>query len=120
MANRLVFGVTGAAAALFVLAAAPAEAGKERLRAVTVGEKPILVQNDARRIPQRKRQDALDPIPPADLSRVGPPQPNLPSEFIPVPDRWRLVDNLGVTVNFWDPCNQNTLKADRPPEVAKR
>ena len=115
MASRSVFGVTSAAAALFFLAAAaPVEAGKERLRATTVSEKPILVQNDARRIPQRKRRDALDPIPPADLSRVGPPQPNLPNEFIPVPDRWRLVDSLGVKTNFWDPYNQNTLKADRP------
>jgi hypothetical protein len=113
MGNRVHISLAGAAAAALLASVAPAQAGKERLRTVAVAEQPVLVQNNSRRIPQR-REDAIAPIPPADLSRVGPPQPNLPSEFIPVPDRWRLIDNLGVKVNFWDPYNQNTLKADRP------
>lgn len=113
MGNRTHLTLTGAIAAGLLAVVAPAEAGKERLRAVEPAEQPVLVQNNSRRIPQRS-EEAIAPIPPADLSRVGPPQPNLPSEFIPVPDRWRLIDNLGVRVNFWDPYNQNTLKADRP------
>ncbi len=33
----------------------------------------------------------------------------------PVPDRWRLAENLGVVhPRWWDPYNQNTLKGDRP------
>lgn len=113
MGNRTHLTLTGAIAAGLLAVVSPAEAGKERLRAVEPAEQPVLVQNNSRRIPQRS-EEAIAPIPPADLSRVGPPQPNLPSEFIPVPDRWRLIDNLGVRVNFWDPYNQNTLKADRP------
>lgn len=34
--------------------------------------------------------------------------------FLPVPDRWRLVEDLGVHERWWDPYNQNTLKGDRP------
>ncbi len=33
---------------------------------------------------------------------------------ISVPDRWRLVEALGVNEKWWDPYNQNTLKGDRP------
>jgi hypothetical protein len=35
-------------------------------------------------------------------------------EFVAVPDRWRIVENLGVNERWYDPYNQNTLKADRP------
>lgn len=31
-----------------------------------------------------------------------------------MPDRWRIVDNIGVKERWWDPYNQNTLKGDRP------
>ncbi len=43
-----------------------------------------------------------------------PPLPALPSDFVPVPDRWRLVEGIGVNERWWDPYNQNTYKADRP------
>jgi hypothetical protein len=33
----------------------------------------------------------------------------------PVPDRWRIVNNVGVNTNLWDPYNaQNWLKGDMP------
>ncbi len=35
-------------------------------------------------------------------------------EFVPLPDRWRIIENLGVNERWYDPYNQNTLKADRP------
>lgn len=36
-------------------------------------------------------------------------------EVIPIPDRWRLANTLGmVEPRWWDPYHQNTLKADRP------
>ncbi|HKK51471.1 MAG TPA: hypothetical protein VKA74_07780 [Myxococcota bacterium] len=35
-------------------------------------------------------------------------------EIVPLPDRWRIVENLGVNERWYDPYNQNTLKADRP------
>lgn len=53
-------------------------------------------------------------LPPIDPNAVEPPSPALPRETIPMPDRWRLVDALGVRARWWDPYNQNTLKADRP------
>jgi hypothetical protein len=38
-----------------------------------------------------------------------------PRETISIPDRWRLIDTLGlVNDNIWDPYNQNTYKADKP------
>ena len=33
---------------------------------------------------------------------------------IPVPDRWRLIESLGVHERWYDPYHQNTLKGDRP------
>ena len=58
----------------------------------------------------------LEPIiPDIDPKQVPPPQALLPRETIPVPDRWRLTDQLGLTKNRWeDPYNPNTLKGDRP------
>ena len=45
---------------------------------------------------------------------VPPPPADAPRESIPIPDRWRLVEALGVHARWYDPYNQNTLKADRP------
>ncbi len=46
---------------------------------------------------------------------IEPPGPDLKRESIPVPDRWRLLDTLGVTKEHWyDPYHQNTLKGDKP------
>ncbi|QIQ85383.1 hypothetical protein [Erythrobacter sp.] len=46
--------------------------------------------------------------------RAPPPQA-FPTDQVPVPDRWRLVESLGlVTENLLDPYNQNTYKGDRP------
>lgn len=35
--------------------------------------------------------------------------------MIPVPDRWRILDTLGIMdERWWDPYHQNTYKADKP------
>lgn len=53
--------------------------------------------------------------PPVDPTRVSPPPASaFPEDFVPVPDRWRLVEGLGVNERWWDPYNQSTLKGDRP------
>jgi hypothetical protein len=40
---------------------------------------------------------------------------DIPACVLPVPDRWRLAESLGlVRSRWWDPYNQNTLKGDRP------
>ena len=46
---------------------------------------------------------------------IAPPPEAFPSEsWFPVPDRWRIVDALGVGGQWWDPYNQNVIKGDRP------
>lgn len=54
--------------------------------------------------------------PEIDPSQVPPPERYDPRITLPVPDRWRLVEQLGVHDNRWDPYNQNTIKGDRPYE----
>lgn len=45
----------------------------------------------------------------------APPPEAFPTDQIPVPDRWRLIETLGVVKERWfDPYAQNTLKGDRP------
>lgn len=58
----------------------------------------------------RRREIELDP------ARVRPVRvdPDDPEYYVPVPDRWRIMETLGLTENIWDPYNQNTYKADKP------
>ncbi len=50
-----------------------------------------------------------------DLAPIPLPAPNAPSDFLPVPDRWRLAKDLSLVKETWyDPYNRNLLKADRP------
>ncbi len=45
----------------------------------------------------------------------APPPEAFPTDQIPIPDRWRLIETLGVVKERWfDPYNQNTYKGDRP------
>ncbi len=44
-----------------------------------------------------------------------PPPEAFPTDQLPIPDRWRLIESLGlVKEKWWDPYNQNTYKGDRP------
>jgi len=63
---------------------------------------------------QRPGQEERRPLPEIDPTAVEPPSATLPRETLPVPDRWRLIEAVGVNERWWDPYNQNTLKADRP------
>ena len=47
--------------------------------------------------------DALNPAP---VDQVG--------NFVPVPDRWRIMEALGINTPWYDPYNQNILKGDKP------
>jgi hypothetical protein len=50
----------------------------------------------------------------------APPPEAFPTDQFPVPDRWRLIETLGVVKErWWDPYNQNTYKGDRPINRAK-
>jgi hypothetical protein len=49
------------------------------------------------------------------LAAVAPPDGDAEYAKTLVPDRWQLTRQLGLTdFPWWDPYNQNTLKADRP------
>lgn len=106
------------AAALGSAPAWAAETAAERER-----EDRLLPAPGLDRIAQlRRRPGAPSPEPapepeevPRDPTAVSPPPPSaFPDDFIPVPDRWRLVENLGVNERWYDPYSQNTLKGDRP------
>jgi hypothetical protein len=70
---------------------------------------------------QRRRPDAVEEEyrERANQNNPGavraPPPEAYTSDHVPIPDRWRLVETLGlVREDFLDPYNQNTLKGDRP------
>ncbi len=50
----------------------------------------------------------------------APPPEAFPTDQLPIPDRWRLIESLGlVKENLLDPYNQNTYKGDRPIDPDK-
>jgi hypothetical protein len=64
-------------------------------------------------VPQRELEDPVSQDNPGAIR--SPPPEAFPTDQIPVPDRWRLIETLGVAKERWfDPYNQNTLKGDRP------
>ena len=68
----------------------------------------------------RRRPDNHETLPePVDQYNPGAirqPEPEAFSlDHIGIPDRWRLIDTLGIVRQRWyDPYNQNILKGDRP------
>src|SRR6185312_8585817 len=94
---------------------------------------PPVADPDAEIVPRRPG--------PSQPQRYFPPQPNpaqaappdalAPRESLPVRDRWRIMQALGVKSPWFDPYNQNVLKGDLPvagepwlnqhfPELARR
>ncbi|HXQ51645.1 MAG TPA: hypothetical protein VN802_11170 [Stellaceae bacterium] len=67
---------------------------------------------EERRIPGQPPPPVAPP-PLGNPNAVPPPQPIETDTFIPVPDRWRILDALGRTENMFDPYNTNTLKGDK-------
>ena len=45
-------------------------------------------------------------MPPAPIDQVG--------SFLPVPNRWRIMESLGYQFPWYDPYNQNIWKGDKP------
>ena len=75
---------------------------------------------DLRRVPGTPSQPAptdssSDPNRQTALKPVPPPEAWKETDRAPVPDRWRILNTLGVIPQRWyDPYNQNTLKGDKP------
>ncbi len=59
-------------------------------------------------------------LPAIDPAKVAPPMAEVLRESIPVPDRWRIMEGLGISQNKWDPYNQNVYKGDKPYEPFKK
>ena len=68
----------------------------------------------------RERPGYVAPLPdPIEQENEGairaPPPQAFPTDQVPIPDRWRLIEGLGlVEEDILDPYNQNTYKGDRP------
>src|SRR5438445_9960132 len=71
----------------------------------------------ASKVPRRRPGHPYEPLPefpivnpdgvaPAPVDQVG--------EFLPVPDRWRIMESLGYKFPWYDPYNQNVWKGDKP------
>jgi hypothetical protein len=83
-----------------------------------VGEPPVQVTQQVEK-PARRRPGPTRTLPPPvrqenEGAVRAPPPEAFPVDQFPVPDRWRLVENIGVKERWFDPYNQNTLKGDRP------
>jgi hypothetical protein len=64
-------------------------------------------------VPQQVLDEPVSQTNPGALR--APPPEAFPTDQVPVPDRWRLVESLGLVKERWfDPYHQNTLKGDRP------
>ena len=75
---------------------------------------------EGRRIPGYN-PDLPDPVSQDNPGAVRAPPPEaFPTDQFPIPDRWRLIETLGVVKQrWWDPYHQNTYKGDRPINRAK-
>jgi len=69
-----------------------------------------------RRRPGTPQHELEDPVSQNNPGAIRAPPPEaFPTDHIPVPDRWRLIESLGLVRERWfDPYRQNTYKGDRP------
>ena len=115
--NRRILMVAVAAALGWQTAAATTHMviGASLSRAVVAAEEDYRERIQRRRPGEPPREETRREIE-IDPARVRPVRvnPDDPEYFVPVPDRWRIMETLGLTENFWDPYNQNTYKADKP------
>jgi hypothetical protein len=88
--------------------------------ALALGSWSATADSDLQRRPGRDRPEPRIPEQPdpnraSGIERIDPIRPPEDAEgrSLPVPDRWRILNSLGVTEqNWWDPYSQNTYKAD--------
>ena len=72
-----------------------------------------LAEPGRRRAPgQPPPRTAIEPI--INPANLPPPQPFETGGYVPLPDRWRILDALGRKEDPFDPYNTNTYKGDKP------
>jgi hypothetical protein len=89
---------------------------------LAAGPGPLRADDELQRRPGRDQPEPElpqqpDPNRASGIERIEPIRPpdEASGRTVPVPDRWRIVDTLGlVEQNWWDPYNQNVYKADKP------
>ncbi|MEM9232684.1 MAG: hypothetical protein AAGA69_00420, partial [Pseudomonadota bacterium] len=78
---------------------------------------PATLEQETEVIEAERRRPSR-PVPEDEIIELNPgalPAPlGQKRAILPVPDRWRLVEAIGVEEKWYDPYNQNTLKGDRP------
>jgi hypothetical protein len=77
---------------------------------------PAPANPDAEIVPRRAGpSEPLRYVPPVpNPAQAAPPDSLAPRESVPVPDRWRIMQALGLKSPWFDPYNQNVLKGDLP------
>ena len=68
-------------------------------------------------IPRRRPGHPYEPLPEFTVQNpngIAPAPVDQAGVFIPVPDRWRIMEALGFVFPLKDPYNQNVLKGDKP------
>ena len=108
-------------ALLASVAQTPAQASELTEMSALPDQTVILAEGDIRAAVDRRRPGHSPPEPrqePAiDPTRVEPVSvKNIGDYMVPVPDRWRLVDALGLVAEekWYEPYEQNTYKGDKP------
>jgi hypothetical protein len=115
----MAFGVSGSAPALARAQSAPTPPAPSPSPTpvptpATTPDPPIPDTIDVRR-PGPSKPALVEEVPVIDPSQVRPPEPAVPRESLPVTDRWRLTEALGVVKQrFMDPYGQNVYKGDKP------
>jgi len=88
--------------------------------AATATDAPPDAPLDVPPLDGRRRPGRPEELPPAETPQVNPnglnvpPPEAFPTDLVPIPDRWRLIEAVGVHSQWFDPYNQNTIKGDRP------
>src|ERR1700759_4368112 len=83
-------------------------------------EAPPAAAPDPPPLEGRRRPGQVETLPPAELptrnpnAGSAPPPDAFPPDQLPLPDRWRVIEAVGVHSRWLDPYNQNTIKGDRP------
>ncbi|MDJ0652951.1 MAG: hypothetical protein QNJ40_02275 [Xanthomonadales bacterium] len=120
MKHRIVLTTAFSAALVSLLGISPVARADGLTDAVTLLSRTVATAQDSlRRKADRRRPGKPPPEraaePEIDPARIQPVAAgNVGDYYVPVPDRWRIMETLGQPQRWFDPYNINTWKADKP------